>query len=80
MVDEAQSVGVSATPFHPQKIISISEEPGETGRYKVPFVASKHAFQRNCSILKSIVKSKLFETAGRHANCYTWHVKVPFVS
>ncbi|VAH99958.1 unnamed protein product [Triticum turgidum subsp. durum] len=34
-VDEAQSVGVSAAPFHPQKIISISEEPGETGRYKI---------------------------------------------
>ena len=79
-MDEAQSVGVSAAPFHPQKIISISKEPEETGGYKVPFVASKHAFKRNCSILKSIVKSKLFEIAVRHANCYTWHVKVPFVS
>ncbi|KAM3370266.1 hypothetical protein ACQJBY_017895 [Aegilops geniculata] len=40
-VDEAQSVGVSAAPFHPQKIISISKEPEETGGYKIHTCSSE---------------------------------------
>ncbi|KAF7104787.1 hypothetical protein CFC21_105654 [Triticum aestivum] len=40
-VDKAQSVGVSAAPFHPQKIISISKEPGETGGYKIDTCSSE---------------------------------------
>jgi len=36
VINKAQSVGVSAAPlFHPQEIISISKEPGETGGYKI---------------------------------------------
>ncbi|KAF8672915.1 hypothetical protein HU200_049140 [Digitaria exilis] len=46
LVDEVQSVAGFARPFQLQQIISVSEVPGKVGSYKVPFVFSKHAFQR----------------------------------